>query len=72
MIGKKEKCFSPWLGFLVIVVVCVVMAGAIFIEFKGTRKHGKAHRKATPKKAAVQAAFPNPSTDVDAANKFVF
>ena len=73
MIGKQEKCFNPWLGFLVIVVVCVVIAGAIFFEFKGSRRHGKTHLKATPQKTLVPVAFPNSPGDTDTASgKFVF
>ncbi len=58
---KRENCFSPWAGFSVIVVVCVLMAGAIFFEFNGTRRHGTAHPRVAPAKAAVQTMPAGPS-----------
>ncbi|MBF0330848.1 MAG: hypothetical protein HQL17_02845 [Candidatus Omnitrophica bacterium] len=65
MIRKNEKCFSPWFGYLVILVVCIVIATAIFFEFKGTRRHGRAHRRTVPAKAAVQVALPDEQGGID-------
>ena len=49
MFGKNEKCFSPWFGFMVILVVCVVIAGAVFFETKGSQqRRAKKHRKPAP------------------------
>ncbi|MBF0477885.1 MAG: hypothetical protein HQL26_00215 [Candidatus Omnitrophica bacterium] len=60
---KKETCFSPWLGFMVIVAVCIIIAGGIFIESKThPRKHRRTHLKPVPQAApAQQVAFPNPA-----------
>ncbi|MBF0503620.1 MAG: hypothetical protein HQL14_00820 [Candidatus Omnitrophica bacterium] len=61
MIGrKKEQCFSPWFGYLVILAVCVIIASAIFFESKGRHWHRRSVKGAVPTPAAVQAAFPNP------------
>lgn len=44
MIGKSDKCFSPWVGYLVILIVCIVIAGAVFFETKGSaRKRARKH-----------------------------
>ncbi len=52
MIGNSNKCFSPWFGFMVIVVVCVVIAGAVFVETRGSqRRRARKH----PKPAAAMA-----------------
>ena len=73
MIGNKEKCISPWFGFLIIVVVCFLVGGAVFFEFRGQPRHGKIHPKFAPKKAAVQAAFPNAGARNDSTvDKFTF
>lgn len=73
MIGKKERCISPWLGFLIIVAVCVVIAGGIFFEFKDRPRAGRAHLKKGMKNAAVQVNFPASLPDADApGNKFIF
>jgi uncharacterized protein (UPF0333 family) len=73
MSGNKERCINPWFGFLFIVVVCIIIAAAIFLEFNGSRRQGKAALKAKPKKAAAQVAFPSPPGEYGAAGeKFVF
>lgn len=79
MIGNKEKCISPWFGFLVIVVVCTLIATAIFFEFKEGTATAKAHRKVhkthkiTHQKAGVKVAFPQPLGDAGAGTgKIVF
>lgn len=61
MIEKKDKCINPWFGFLVIMVVCILIASAIFFEFKGSTHHTRLH-KMRPQKGAGQAAFPAPAT----------
>lgn len=71
MTGNKDKCINPWFGLLIIFVVCVVIAGAIFFEFKGTARRGKARLKAKPEKSAVQVAFPNTVSDATD-NKLMF
>lgn len=63
MIESKEKCINPWFGFLVIVVVCVLIASAIFFEFKGQRRHGGRGLRPAPKKAATPVVYPNPAVD---------
>ncbi|MBF0386935.1 MAG: hypothetical protein HQL20_03670 [Candidatus Omnitrophica bacterium] len=45
MFGKSEKCFSPWFGFMVIVVVCVVIAGAVFFETKDSAARRRAKKR---------------------------
>ncbi len=53
MIGKSDKCFSPWYGYLVILIVCIVIASAIFFEFNGSRR-SRARHKRVPKVTAMQ------------------
>ncbi|MBF0571468.1 MAG: hypothetical protein HQL12_06300 [Candidatus Omnitrophica bacterium] len=58
MIGKKkDKCFSPWFGYLVILAVCAIIASAIFFESRGSRRHRRLPQ--VPPRAAMQAAFPS-------------
>ena len=54
MIGNNEKCLDPWMGFLIILVVCVVILAAIFHEFRGSSHHSRMHRNTS---ALAQAAF---------------
>lgn len=73
MSGNNEKCISPWFGFLFIVVICVMIAAAIFFESKGARGHGRARFKTAPKSVATQVAFPGSLGGSDAgADKLVF
>ncbi|MBF0123458.1 MAG: hypothetical protein HQL21_08680 [Candidatus Omnitrophica bacterium] len=68
MIHKNEKCFSPWFGYLVILVVCIVIASAIFFEFKGSRHSRRRHKTVPPKPVAMQqVAFPDEQSGIDTA-----
>ena len=72
MLNSKEKCISPWFGFLVIVLICVMIAAAVFFRSSGNR-HAKTHKLAQMQKSTMQAAFPGSATDVDVtANKLIF
>ncbi|MBF0484533.1 MAG: hypothetical protein HQL25_07505 [Candidatus Omnitrophica bacterium] len=71
--AKKETCFSPWLGFLVIIAVCVIIAGAIFVESNTHPRRHRVHAKPAPQPVTVQAAFPAQGGAPDAPDgKFVF
>ena len=59
MIGSNEKCLDPWMGFLIIFGVCVVILIAIFNEFRGGTHHSRLHKNPN---ALVQAGFMNPGT----------
>lgn len=66
MIGKSEKCFSPWFGYLVILLVCIIIAGAIFFETKGGRHSRRRHQPVPQKPAAMQqVAMPDEQAGVD-------
>ena len=67
MSKNNEKCINPWFGFLFIVVICVMITAAIFFGSKGAKRHGKAHLRVIPKKAASQVAFPMPLDESAAA-----
>ena len=75
MIGKSDKCFSPWFGFMVIVVVCVVIAGAVFFETKGSqRRRARKHPRPRSPQSTMQVA-PSPAvgvTDPAASGKVLF
>ncbi|MEI6437214.1 MAG: hypothetical protein WCO69_00515 [Candidatus Omnitrophota bacterium] len=61
MIGRSDKCFSPWIGYLVILIVCIVIAGAVFFETKGSaRKRARKH----PKPVAQGTMHTVPATPV--------
>lgn len=73
MFDSKERCVNPWFGFLIILLICIMISAAIFFEFKGGRHTAKSHLKTTPKRGAMQVAFPNAVNDADnSGNKFVF
>jgi len=60
MIGSNEKCLDPWMGFLIILGVCVVILIGIFNEFRGGSHHSRLHAN---KDVLVQAAFMNSRAD---------
>ncbi|MBF0494209.1 MAG: hypothetical protein HQL28_03655 [Candidatus Omnitrophica bacterium] len=67
MIGKnKDKCVSPWIGFLVIIGVCIVIGAGVFFEFRGKGKSPKVARQTARKQAAIQAAMKAKLPDADA------
>lgn len=61
MAGKKDetKCVNPWIGLLIITVVCFLMASAIFFEETTLKKKDKGkHGKPSYRTPAIPAAFP--------------
>lgn len=74
MFSNREKCINPWIGFLIISLVCIMIATAIFFEFKGTRHTANSHKKTDQRKNAVQVVFPNTVNDTETAagDKLVF
>lgn len=74
MFSNKEKCINPWVGFLIILFVCIMIATAIFFEFKGSRHSAKSHLKKAPQKNTRQAVPSNPAIDpgTAAGEKLVF
>ena len=66
MIGNSEKCFSPWFGYLVILIVCIVIAGAVFFETKGSaRKRIRKHPRPVPQTMHMAPAAPVAGTTTD-------
>ena len=63
MIGTNEKCLDPWMGFLIILGVCIVILVGIFNEFRGSTHHTRIHAKPN---ALAQAAFLNAKPDAQA------
>jgi len=59
MIVNNEKCLDPWMGFLIILAVCVVILIGIFNEFRGGSHHARLHGQTVD--AMTQAGFINPS-----------
>jgi hypothetical protein len=55
-----ERCINPWFGFFFIVLVCIMIAAAIFFESKETRRARGMHQKTAPNKATTRVNFPNP------------
>ena len=49
--GGEDKCISPWFGFAVILLVCVIVTSAVFFEF-GTPRHKRASAAARARNAA--------------------
>jgi hypothetical protein len=49
--GSEDKCISPWFGFAVILLVCVIVTSAVFFEF-GNARHKKVSRSAKVRNAA--------------------
>jgi hypothetical protein len=45
--GDKEdlKCLSPWLGLMVIMVVCLIMTSAIFFQTRPERTENKPRQR---------------------------
>ncbi|MBF0511565.1 MAG: hypothetical protein HQL13_04460 [Candidatus Omnitrophica bacterium] len=72
VIRKKERCFNPWYGYLVILAVCTIIASAIFFESKGHRHHRAIGVQPQPA-VAMQAAFPSvPAGGATTDEKLVF
>lgn len=55
MTASNEKCLDPWVGFLIILVVCIVILIGIFNEFRTGTHHTKLHAKP---EAMAQAQSP--------------
>jgi len=70
MSASNEKCLDPWMGFLIILGVCIVILIGIFNEFRSGTHHARLHAKPD---AMVQAAFVRSNTDTgSAAQQIVF
>ena len=70
MIASNEKCLDPWMGFLIIFGVCIVILIGIFNEFRSGTHHAKLHAR---QGAMTQAAFIRPNADAQApAQQIVF
>ena len=55
----KTKCVNPWIGLLIIAVVCFLMGSAIFFEFRDSGKKNKGkYGKPSYRTPAIPAAFP--------------
>ena len=48
---SEDKCISPWFGFAVILLVCVIVASAVFFEFR-TPRHKRVSGAAKARSAA--------------------
>ena len=53
--SKEDKCISPWFGFAVILLVCVIVTSAVFFEFR-TPRHKKVARSRSAAKVRAQRA----------------
>ena len=68
---NNERCLDPWMGFLIILGVCIVILIGIFNEFRGGTHHTRIHAKSQA--ALAQAAFMNTKPDAQAqAGEIVF
>lgn len=70
--GGEERCISPWFGFAVILLVCVIVTSAVFFEFK-TPRHKRVPRTAKTVNAAKvrMQSYPG-GADQGAGNSIVF
>ena len=60
MSQDNDRCINPWFGFFFIVLVCIMIAAAIFFESKESRRVRRMRQHTAPKKAATQVNFFNP------------
>ena len=60
MSAENEKCLNPWMGFLIILSVCIVILIGIFNEFRSGSHHARLHAKPN---ALTQAGFMRPNID---------
>ncbi|MBF0384293.1 MAG: hypothetical protein HQL27_00325 [Candidatus Omnitrophica bacterium] len=73
MIVNREKCLNPWVGFLIIFTVCVIISTAIFYEFRNNPGQGRKHKRATSHTSATPIAYPVPGAEMPVeAGKFTF
>ena len=68
----EDKCISPWFGFAVILLVCVIVTSAVFFEFK-TPRHKRSSAAAKARNAA-KVRFQRNAAPVDqgSGNSMVF
>lgn len=70
---NNEKCINPWFGFFFIVLICIMIAAAIFFESKEIRRARRMRQHPVQKKAATQVNFPYSSGgDITGGDKLVF
>jgi len=70
--GSEDNCISPWFGFAVILLVCVIVTSAVFFEFR-TPRHKKSSASAKSRSAAkVRLQRPATANDRGAGNGMVF
>ncbi|MBF0253573.1 MAG: hypothetical protein HQL11_00365 [Candidatus Omnitrophica bacterium] len=34
---KEKTCVNPWFGYLALMLICVLMAGGVFLQFGGSK-----------------------------------
>ena len=63
MIGERDnKCINPWLGLLVIVLVCIIVVSAVFFGNKHPKRR-QDRGKAVPGGGASKVGFEYPAAD---------
>lgn len=73
MAADNDRCINPWFGFLFIVLVCILIAAAIFFESKEGRRARRASPKTTPMKSGARVNFPSPLGEVSSGgDKLIF